>query len=376
MKVMLIDDELFALDVLEKHLNKLEGIEIVGRYQNPRHAFSDLAKLDVEAIFLDMEMGEVHGIEFAEKIISVYSHIEIIFVTAHPQFALEAFEVNAIDYLLKPVSSKRLKKAIEKTQEKLALYKGRKNSSLQIDQSLFIYTLKSFRLHDSEQNIIKWRTKKVKELFVFLWHHREKPVHKAQIIDALWPEMDISKAMVLLHTTVYHLRKVLKGNGIENPIKLVNEYYLLSTLFLSDIYELKEIITINELSSKKVRKVLEIYNGDYLEEENYPWVIQEQQLIRQSVLHFLERFVETAKNGNEHPLLIEACLEKMLALDIYNETYMLQLLEYYGKRGNIQKMDELYQVISKRLKNELGIPIPDGMEQFYNNLVTNRSRRI
>ncbi len=374
MKVMLIDDELFALDVLEKQLNKVEGIEIVGKYQNPELAFLDLAKLEVEVIFLDMEMGEVHGIEFAEKITAVYSNVEIIFVTAHPEFALEAFEVNAIDYLLKPVSINRLKKAILKTKEKLELYKGRKESPIQTEQSLSIYTMKSFRLLDSEQNIIKWRTKKVKELFVFLWHHREKPVHKAQIIEELWPEMDIRKSMVLLHTTVYHLRKVLKGNGIENPIKLVNEYYLLSTLFLSDIYELKEIITINELSSEKVRRVLEIYSGDYLEEENYPWVIQEQQLIRQSVLHFLERFIETTKNGNEHPLLIEACLEKMLALDIYNETYMLQLLEYYGKRGNIQKMDELYQVISKRLKNELGISIPDGMEEFYKNLVANRLR--
>jgi len=372
MKVMLIDDELFALDVLEKQLNKVEGIEIVGKYQNPELAFLDLAKVEVEAIFLDMEMGEVHGIEFAEKITAVYSHIEIIFVTAHPEFALEAFEVNAIDYLLKPVRINRLIKAILKTKEKLELYKGSKESSIPTELPLSIYTMKSFRLLDSEQNVIKWRTKKVKELFVFLWHHQEKPVHKAQIIEALWSEMDISKSMVLLHTTVYHLRKVLKENGVENPLKLVNEHYILSTSFLSDIYELKDIITINEMSSEAVRRVLGIYKGDYLEEENYPWVIEEQQLIRQSVLHYLERFVETAKNCNEHTFLIEASLGKMLVLDIYNETYMLQLLEHYGKRGNLQKMEELYQIINKRLKNELGISIPDVMEEFYNKLVANR----
>lgn len=364
MKVMLIDDELFALDVLEKQLNKVEGIEIVGKYQNPELALLDLTKLEVEAIFLDMDMGEVHGIEFAEKITAAYGHVEIIFVTAYPEFALEAFEVNAIDYLLKPVNLNRLKKAVLKTNEKLKLYKGRNETSPKTLESLYINTMKSFRLINSEQHVVKWRTKKVKELFVFLWHHRGNQVHKAKIIEELWPEMDINKSMVLLHTTVYHLRKVLTENGADNPINLVNEHYTLSVPFASDFCELEKILKLNEISPIKVKQVLEIYSGDYLEEENYPWAIQAQQLIRKSVLYFLEKFIEAEKKRGEHTQLVEVCLEKMLTLDIYNETYMVQLLKHYSRAGNIQRMKELYQLVSDRLENDLGINIPAEIEEL------------
>ncbi|MFO1446327.1 response regulator [Bacillus sp. Bva_UNVM-123] len=374
MRVLLIDDELLALDVLERQLIKMEGIDIVGKFQDPELAFQKIEKLEAEVIFLDMNMGDVHGIEYAEKITAIYSHIEIIFVTAYPEFALEAFEVNAIDYLLKPVRLDRLKKAVLKTEEKLALNKAKKDLTPQTAKTLYVYTMKSFRLIDSMQNVVKWRTKKVKELFVFLWHYRESPVHKDQIIEELWPEMDISKSMVLLHTTVYHLRKVLKENNVENPIKLVNECYILSVPFHSDIYELEEIVKSTEISSEYVKRVLEIYSGDYLEEENYAWAIKAQQRIRKSVLHALEKYVELEKYVDDQSPLLEASLEKMLALDIYNETYMYELLAHYGKMGSLQKLEELYELISERLINELGIIIPDKIEQLYKRLLKKMAR--
>src|SRR5690625_4913254 len=126
MKVIIIDDEQLAVDVLEILLNKINGIEIVGKYTDPQMALLDIPKLNIDVDFIDMEMGELHGLEVAEIIQSTYpNHIEIVFVTAYPQFALEAFEVNAIDYLLKPVIQERLETTIHKVARRLGDYQKR-----------------------------------------------------------------------------------------------------------------------------------------------------------------------------------------------------------------------------------------------------------
>lgn len=366
MRVLLIDDEELALDVLERMLSKIEGIEIVGKYADPQFAFQELARLQVEVIFLDMDMGEVHGIEFAERLMADYSHIEILFVTAYPQFALEAFEVNAIDYLLKPVSIERLKRAISKTRAKIDVYKVKKEPSMQTAQLLYAYTMNSFRFIDFQQNQVKWRTRKVKELFVFLWHHRENPIHKSRVIEELWPEMNISKSVTLLHTTVYQLRKTLKDIEVENPISLVNDHYILSVPLASDIIELEDIVQTVEIKAANIERILELYNGDYLEEEDYTWAFQDQQRIKQSMLRYLEKFVIEQKAEEENTFLVEACLEKILKLDIYNEAYMFKLLEHYGRTKNTQKLTALFQTIKETLEDELGIDVPDKMVELYN----------
>ena len=168
MRVLLVDDEELALLFLEKMLNKIEGIEIAGKYTNADLAFEDMASLQIDLIFLDMKIGNVHGLNLAQKIISTYRDIEIVFVTAYPQFAVGAFEVNAIDYILKPIQKDRLQVAINKVAEKLELYKHRKQALNQEKSKLTVHKLHSFKLFDFERNIIKWRTRKVKELFTFL----------------------------------------------------------------------------------------------------------------------------------------------------------------------------------------------------------------
>lgn len=122
MRVILIDDEQLALEVLEIQLKKIKDVEIIDKYTDPYRAFEEIERLNIDVVFLDMEMGSIHGLEFAERLMTKFNDLEVIFVTAHPQFALEAFEVNAIDYLLKPVRMERLEKSIAKLQEKVQLY--------------------------------------------------------------------------------------------------------------------------------------------------------------------------------------------------------------------------------------------------------------
>lgn len=370
MKAILIDDEQLALEILTSTINKLNKIETIGKFTDPEQALAALEKVQVDLIFLDIDMGQVHGVVFARELMEKFNYIDIVFVTAFPEFALEAFEVSAVDYLLKPVRIDRLDAAITKIQKRMELYRLRNEAH--VKQSLHIQSFGSFVVHDFKENIVKWRTKKVKELFAFLWHHLGTPVHKAKIIHALWENIEVEKAYTLLHTTVYQLRKTLKSIGMPQAITLVNDSYLLSGEINSDLHELEQILMKQNTHVDDVQRILDLYIGDYLEEEDYLWIIAKQQALQQEVLMFFERFMDGIDENEAESLMIEKCLEKMLFLNAYNEDYMINLMKYYVETKNKKKIQMLYKSIKESVEGELGLSIPNELEHLYKQYVNKK----
>lgn len=118
-KCIIIDDEELARDLLKNHIGKLDFLELVGSFENPLEAMSILKKEDIKIVFLDIQMPEIKGTEFAKL---VPPTTKIIFTTAYSEYALEGFELNAIDYLLKPISFQRFLKAVQKIKTDVPLY--------------------------------------------------------------------------------------------------------------------------------------------------------------------------------------------------------------------------------------------------------------
>lgn len=369
MKVVLIDDEQLANDVFEMLLQEIDGIEIVGMYTDAKFALTDLERLDVDVVFLDMEMGDVHGLAYAEELMLKFPKIEVVFVTAHPQYALEAFEVNAMDYLLKPVKLTRLQKTIRKLNEKRQLFEQQKKMNETEGFHLFARTMGSFHLLDSDNREVKWRTRKVKELFVYLWYHREKATHRSRIMEELWSDLPDEKAATLMHTTIYQLRKGIKEMGIENPISLVNEKYMLTLDIKSDYGELEQTLQSLEMSRATIEKLIELYQGDFLEEEDYHWAISIQEKMRRSFLQYLEQFLSNLEADKRQSYYIEICLQKMIEMDPYNENYMVMLLSHYGKMQRTDKLVHSFHEFKQRWIEELGLDIPKAVLDLYTHYI-------
>lgn len=361
MNVVIIDDEILAVSYLEDLLRKIDDIQIVGKFTDPLIAFKKIVSLQVDVVFLDMEMGEMHGLEVAEKIMETFNEIEIIFVTAYPSYALKAFEVNAIDYLMKPVRLDRLTKAITKVRQQIKLYNYKNQYSQQSSKDLYICSLGSFRLLNGQQNVIKWRTRKVQELFVFLWHHQNKPVHKARIIEELWSDTDMEKAVALLHTTVYQLRRTFKENNIEKSVVLKNDRYHLFIQIESDMNKLEKILYEEDPSVENIKKILRLYVGDYLEEESYPWIIQKQHQLKNLVLNYLESFLKKKSTHHVDHLFVEQCLEKMFQLDPMNETNIIRLINHYGETRNKNKIQSLFHLVNDTFTGDLNMGFPSNI---------------
>lgn len=136
LRCLLIDDEPPALKVLAKYISTLNGLEIVGQCGNAIEALGVLRHKKVDVIFLDIKMPRIIGTEFLKNL----SHPpKVIFVTAYREYAIDGFELDAVDYLVKPVSFERFFKAITKLNRLMGreVYSAAPNESS--NQAAFIY---------------------------------------------------------------------------------------------------------------------------------------------------------------------------------------------------------------------------------------------
>ncbi|WP_432412470.1 LytR/AlgR family response regulator transcription factor [Rasiella sp. SM2506] len=108
---LIIDDEPLAIQVIKAHLDKIPGIEIISTFQNPVEALDMIKSTKIDLIFLDIEMPLLSGIEFLK---TLQHPPKVIFTTAYRNYATESYELDVVDYLLKPISFTRFFKAINK----------------------------------------------------------------------------------------------------------------------------------------------------------------------------------------------------------------------------------------------------------------------
>jgi two-component system, LytTR family, response regulator len=114
LKAVLVDDEQLARDELGFLLGQVGGVTVIGQAGNGVEAITTIDRLRPDVVFLDVQMPGLTGFEVARRMLDAHASSHIIFVTAYDQHAIEAFEVNAVDYLLKPVDPARLDVAVRK----------------------------------------------------------------------------------------------------------------------------------------------------------------------------------------------------------------------------------------------------------------------
>jgi two-component system response regulator LytT len=117
-QAIVVDDEQLARDELCYMLDRAGGVDVIAQAGNGLEAVGLIERLNPDVIFLDVQMPGLNGFEVANRLIHNGSSPNIIFVTAFDKHAIEAFEVNAVDYLLKPVDLGRLEKALERARRR------------------------------------------------------------------------------------------------------------------------------------------------------------------------------------------------------------------------------------------------------------------
>ncbi len=201
-KCLIVDDEPLAIDVLRDYIAQVPQLELVTTCQDAMQAFQVLNEQQVDLVFLDIEMPEINGIDFIK---SLAQPPAIILTTAYREYALESYEIEVVDYLLKPVSFKRFFKSITKylksidapTTKQIAVtptpkgkgsiyvYSNKKNIKVHFEEMLYLESIKDYiRIHTSERTIISKDTiSRYEELLPnsFLRIHRSYIVNTSKI---------------------------------------------------------------------------------------------------------------------------------------------------------------------------------------------------
>lgn len=116
LRTLIVDDEPLAVERLQVVCSKIEGINVVGTANDGAAALRLIEALEPDLVLLDMTMPVMDGLTVAKKLVDQENRPAVIFVTAHDSYAVEAFDLDAVDYVLKPVDSERLSRAIDRAQ--------------------------------------------------------------------------------------------------------------------------------------------------------------------------------------------------------------------------------------------------------------------
>jgi len=120
-KCILIDDEPLAIKVIENHLSSFQNFEVVATFNNPIDAISILKEQEIDVVFLDINMSKMNGLEFVR---SMEKLPNIVITTAYREYAVDSYDLDVLDYLVKPIPFTRFLKAINKITQRVHLQRG------------------------------------------------------------------------------------------------------------------------------------------------------------------------------------------------------------------------------------------------------------
>lgn len=373
-KVVLIDDERLALNYLEKMLQGNEELEIVKMYSDPIQAIEEIQQIKPEMVFLDVEMPVMTGIEAAEQILTLLPDVHIVFVTAYEGYAIKAFELNALDYVLKPARRERLQKTLMRIQkEKAEMVK--ESSPVPYRK---ICCFRSLHLESSERGTetFRWRTTKAQELFAYLIHRRGQPVRKDVLLDLFWTDVEWKKGYAHLYTTVYQIRKTLDKLGVELKLTNCEDGYLLEMNDVSlDVEDwekrLRQAPPITKETIQEHLNLVELYRGDYLAEYDYLWAESERQRLRADWYHHAAQVAKFLVETNELAKAMAVYL-RMQQIAPHQEELFFYMMKLYDAVGDREAVEGQYVRLTQMLREEVETTPQEVVQNWYKQWKNNR----
>lgn len=282
LRIAAVDDEMHVLKRFERMVQNSEEIELCGLFETGQMLLDYIKDHPLDAVFLDIEMPGVNGLVLSQQILDLNEHIEIIFVTAFNQYAVEAFELQAIDYIMKPLKKERL----EKTVKRLLKTKGTAAKS----GSLFVQCFGDFEVFLNGEAMV-WKNTKAKEILAFLVHKSGVSVNWEKIADAVWPEYDFEKAQANFHANTYLMRKNLANEGIAHIMEGGRgNYRIIKDRLSCDLYQLEAMIKANQFNRKEdFHLIEELMNKGYMEGNGYRWAQPRAAELEEACYQVMER---------------------------------------------------------------------------------------
>lgn len=370
MKVVVIDDERAMQLIMQNMLAKIAGVDVAGVFGETASAESFMAGHEVHLVFVDIQLPNESGIAFARRLAESGRDVHVVFVTSHKEYALEAFEVYALDYLVKPVSPERLAKTVRRA---MAMQPPQDAPDGGESRPLVIQGLGGLFARSKQGGAIRWRTNKCAELFAFLLLNRGRSVSRERVIADVFAGMPEKNAVSYLNTTVYQLRKTLEPHGLKYSIRSENGGYRLE-LAEADIdfiileQRLKAFKTIDGSNLEAAREAETLYTGDLFGERACLWSLHESERLARLYESFSLKLAAAMLRENDAASAI-VLLKKLMQRNELNEEALGLLLTACAAQRDKQALEKHYGRYIGKLRKELGIGPSRELSALYADLL-------
>lgn len=351
---MAVDDELPALKLAESVLRNFEDVAIAGLFQDSEELLEQLEGKDADMVFIDMNMPGMHGLELAGRIQELKRAIEIVFVTAYDHYAVSAYETDALDYVMKPMTSERIRKTLNR-------FAARRETgpAEAVQARMAVHSFGRFFIEANGRKL-KFRRAKTEELFAYLLHHQGEPVAKGKIMDALWGDRDTERAQAMLYTTVYQLRKELEEYGLFEVIEQSRagggRCRLIWTPESWDYDEFDKAYQRfhDERDFSVAKRAVAMYKEGYLAENGYLWAESRQAELALKLVEMLERLADDEVNQQRYEFAMPY-LKKWADMQPYSNRVHMKIIALYGLMNNADEAVKHERKVRDLFLSELGI---------------------
>ncbi|WP_314590878.1 response regulator [Paenibacillus terrigena] len=358
-KTIIVEDEKPILELMKHVVGQNPHYTIIGAFSSPLEALEQIATLQPDVAFLDVEMPRMNGLELAQMINEVSEHTQIIFTTAYKDYALEAFQVQATDYILKPVT----KSAIERVTNRL--HKQRTvvvPPAPSVNQAATIKCFGGLEVRNPRGELVRFPTRKTEELFAYFLCHPNYEISKWHLVELLWPDLEEERVLHNLHNTLYRLKKLLKEQEIHLEIIKINEGYLLQTH--QQTYDLLEYKRDHEAMQPKSVDLLmteqrcSLYQGPLLDRKAYIWKTALEEKYRQQYLAYMRSLIQYDVE-QQNWKMADQRFNQFLSIYPLDEEMNLYQLQVYFRSDRKDQMEKKYADYERAYLAEMGIGLPE-----------------
>ncbi len=202
-RTIAIDDEPLALQLVSSYIEKTPALEMAGTFDNPIDAMEFLEDNPVDLIFLDIEMPDLNGIEFARLL---ENKPKIVFTTAYEKYALQGFKLEAIDYLLKPFGYPDFLKAVEKVRKQIGLEKASLKEEISSNNE-FLFLKSEYKIRRINFNDIVY-VEGLKDYIKVYVQNIDKPIMSLNSMKSIEEKLPSDKFMRVHRSYIVNLQRI------------------------------------------------------------------------------------------------------------------------------------------------------------------------
>jgi two-component system LytT family response regulator len=348
-EAIVVEDEELILSEIRTMVQATGFINVARAYTDPLEALGEAESLRPQLAFIDIGLPEMDGITLAEKLLERIPALQVVFITAYNRYAVKAFELNALDYLLKPIDQQRFQTMVRRIANTVSEQKQQPQDLLEIQ------CFGGLEVKVGGQGV-KWVRSKAEELFCYLLVNHGIGVHKEALIEVLWPDYDPRRALPLLQTSVCKLRNIFSPLAGKVQLNYAASKYCLTIsdavcdyFFVEDVLGKWAKAGIEDYAL--VERAGRLIRRGFLKGQGYLWAMEKEEQMRNqlcSVLRILASLCLSNQDWAGAAKLLKLLLEEIP----YDEEGNNNLLNCYAQLNNGAGIIHHYQWLQRVLQED------------------------